>query len=56
MVLERFTRGLHADSLVNFGDDIYQNTWSFFNSLQGPVNVTLSYVNDGDYFIHEIDS
>ena len=41
-----------ADSLVNFGDDIL-NTRSFFYSLQGPVNVTLSYVNDKDDYIHQ---
>ena len=50
MVLERFTRGL-----VKFGNGI-PNSRSFFNSLHGQVNVTLSYVNDEDYYIYEIDS
>ena len=44
-----------ADSLVTFSDDLL-NARSFSNSLQVQVNVTLSYVNDKDYYIHEIDS
>ena len=44
-----------TDSLVNFDNDI-SNARSFFNSLQGPVNVTISYVKGEYYYIHEIDS